>query len=168
MTEISAWLDQLGLGQYAATFVENAIDLDVLPDLTDADFERLGVPLGHRKRIIRAISSTSINARAPPGGFNSPPHRTEAERRQLTMLFCDLVGSTALAVRLDPEDLSAVIRRFQVTSTGVITSYSGYVAKFMGDGLLAYFGYPVTHEDEAENVTRLRTPFGRDEKTAAS
>ena len=143
MTEISVWLDHLGLGQHAATFVENAIDLDVLPDLTDADFERLGVPLGHRKRIIRAISSTSTNTRAPPAGFNSSPHRTEAERRQLTMLFCDLVGSTALAVRLDPEDLSAVIRRFQVTSTGVITSYSGYVAKFMGDGLLAYFGYPV-------------------------
>ena len=154
MTEISVWLDHLGLGQHAATFVENAIDLDVLPDLTDADFERLGVPLGHRKRIIRAISSTSINTRAPPAGFNSSPHRTEAERRQLTMLFCDLVGSTALAVRLDPEDLSAVIRRFQVTSTGVITSYSGYVAKFMGDGLLAYFGYPVTHEDEAENAVR--------------
>jgi class 3 adenylate cyclase/predicted ATPase len=154
VTEISVWLDQLGLGQHAATFGENAIDLDVLPDLTDADFERLGVPLGHRKRIIRAISSTSTNARAPPGGFNSSPHRAEAERRQLTMLFCDLVGSTALAVRLDPEDLSAVIRRFQVTSTGVITSYSGYVAKFMGDGLLAYFGYPVTHEDEAENAVR--------------
>jgi class 3 adenylate cyclase/predicted ATPase len=154
VTEISVWLDHLGLGQHAATFVENAIDLDVLPDLTDADFERLGVPLGHRKRIIRAISSTSINTRAPPAGFNSSPHRTEAERRQLTMLFCDLVGSTALAVSLDPEDLSAVIRRFQVTSTGVITSYNGYVAKFMGDGLLAYFGYPVAHEDEAENAVR--------------
>ena len=142
MTEISAWLDHLGLGQYAATFVENAIDLDVLPDLTDADFERLGVPLGHRKRIIRAISSTTINSRGATVGFNSTPHRPEAERRQLTVLFCDLVGSTALAVRLDPEDLSAVIRRFQMTSTGVITSYGGYVAKFMGDGLLAYFGYP--------------------------
>ena len=154
MTEISAWLDHLGLGQYAATFVENAIDLDVLPDLTDADFERLGVPLGHRKRIIRAISSTTINSRGATVGFNSTPHRPEAERRQLTVLFCDLVGSTALAVRLDPEDLSAVIRRFQVTSTGVITSYGGYVAKFMGDGLLAYFGYPATHEDEAENAVR--------------
>ena len=149
MTEISTWLDHLGLGQYAATFVENAIDLDVLPDLTDADFERLGVPLGHRKRIIRAITS-----RGAIVGLNPTPHRSEVERRQLTVLFCDLVGSTALAVRLDPEDLSAVIRRFQVTSTGVITSYGGYVAKFMGDGLLAYFGYPVTHEDEAENAVR--------------
>jgi class 3 adenylate cyclase/predicted ATPase len=154
VTEISAWLDHLGLGQYAATFVENAIDLDVLPDLTDADFERLGVPLGDRKRIIRAISSTTINSRGATVGFNSTPHRPEAERRQLTVLFCDLVGSTALAVRLDPEELSAVIRRFQATSTGVITSYGGYVAQFMGDGILAYFGYPATHEDEAENAVR--------------
>ena len=154
MTEISAWLEHLGLGRYAAAFVENAIDLDVLPDLTDADFERLGVPLGHRKRMIRAISSSVINSRGAAVGFNSTSHRPEAERRQLTVLFCDLVGSTALAVRLDPEDLSAVIRRFQMTSTGVITSYGGYVAKFMGDGLLAYFGYPVTHEDEAESAVR--------------
>ena len=154
MKEISTWLDHLGLGQYTGTFVENAIDLDVLPDLTDADFERLGVPLGHRKRIIRAISSTSVNLGGARAGFNSAPYRSEAERRQLTVLFCDLVGSTALAVRLDPEDLSAVIRRFQLTSTGIITSYGGYVAKFMGDGLLAYFGYPVTHEDEAENAVR--------------
>jgi class 3 adenylate cyclase/predicted ATPase len=154
VTKISTWLDHLGLGQYAATFVENAIDLDVLPDLTDADFERLGVPLGHRKRIIRAISSTTVKSRAAPGGFNSMAQRPEAERRQLTVLFCDLVGSTALAVRLDPEELSAVIRRFQVTSTGVIASYGGYVAQFMGDGILAYFGYPVTREDEAENAVR--------------
>jgi class 3 adenylate cyclase/predicted ATPase len=154
VTEISAWLGHLGLGQYAAIFIENAIDLDVLPDLTDEDFERLGVPLGHRKRIIRAISSVTIHSRGATDSFNSTPHRPEAERRQLTVLFCDLVGSTALAVRLDPEDLSAVIRRFQTTSTGVITSYGGYVAKFMGDGLLAYFGYPATHEDEAENAVR--------------
>jgi class 3 adenylate cyclase/predicted ATPase len=154
VTEISAWLDHLGLGQYAATFVENAIDLDVLPDLSDADFERLGVPLGHRKRILRALSSPAGNSHGATVGLSAAAPRSEAERRQLTVLFCDLVGSTALAVRLDPEDLSAVIRRFQVTSTGVITSYSGYVAKFMGDGLLAYFGYPVTHEDEAENAVR--------------
>jgi class 3 adenylate cyclase/predicted ATPase len=155
VNEIAAWLEHLGLGQYTAIFVENAIDLDVLPDLTDADFERLGVPLGHRKRIIRAISSTSsINVTGARAGLNSAPYRSEAEKRQLTVLFCDLVGSTALAVRLDPEDLSAVIRRFQLTATGVITSYGGYVAKFMGDGLLAYFGYPVTHEDEAESAVR--------------
>jgi class 3 adenylate cyclase/predicted ATPase len=154
VNEISAWLDHLGLGQYAASFVENAIDLDILPDLTDADFERLGVPLGHRKRIIRAISSIDTASGRSTAGSSPPPSRSEAERRQLTVLFCDLVGSTALAVRLDPEDLSAVIRRFQVTATGVITSCGGYVAKFMGDGLLAYFGYPVAHEDEAENAVR--------------
>lgn len=154
MSEISAWLERLGLGQYVSAFVENAVDLDVLPELSDADFERLGVPLGDRKRILRALSTTAVNSRVAAAGFNAPTGRPGAERRQLTVLFCDLVGSTVLAVRLDPEDLSAVIRRFQVTSTGVITSYGGYVAKFLGDGLLAYFGYPAAHEDEAENAVR--------------
>jgi class 3 adenylate cyclase/tetratricopeptide (TPR) repeat protein len=154
VNEISAWLEGLGLGQYAGAFVENAVDLDVLPDLSEADFERLGVPLGDRKRILRALSSTAINSRGATTGSTAPALRPEAERRQLTVLFCDLVGSTVLAVRLDPEDLSAVIRRFQATSTGVITSYGGYVAKFLGDGLLAYFGYPAAHEDEAENAVR--------------
>jgi class 3 adenylate cyclase/predicted ATPase len=154
VNDISAWLDRLGLGQYAATFLEKAIDLDVLPDLSDADFERLGVPLGHRKRILRAISSTNTDSQSATFRLNTAVQRSEGERRQLTVLFCDLVGSTALAVRLDAEDLSAVIRRFQVTSSGVITSYGGYVAKFMGDGLLAYFGYPATHEDEAENAVK--------------
>ena len=154
MNEISAWLERLGLGQHADAFAENAVDLDVLPDLSDADFERLGVPLGDRKRILRALSARLVNSRLAAADLEAPTQRAGAERRQLTVLFCDLVGSTALAVRLDPEDLSAVIRRFQATSTGVITSYSGYVAKFLGDGLLAYFGYPAAHEDEAENAVR--------------
>ena len=154
MNEISAWLERLGLGQHVRAFVENAIDLDVLPDLTDADFERLGVPLGDRKRILRALSTTVVNSRLATVGLNASAQHAGAERRQLTVLFCDLVGSTVLAVRLDPEDLSAVIRRFQATTTGIITSYGGYVAKFLGDGLLAYFGYPAAHEDEAENAVR--------------
>ena len=154
MNEISAWLERLGLGQYAGAFVENAVDLDVLPDLSDADYERLGVPLGDRKRILKALSTTAVRSHLATVRVQAPAQRPDAERRQLTVLFCDLVGSTALAVRLDPEDLSAVIRRFQATSTGVIASYGGYVAKFLGDGLLAYFGYPAAHEDEAENAVR--------------
>jgi len=154
VNEISAWLERLGLGQYAGAFVENAVDLDVLPDLSDADYERLGVPLGDRKRILKALSATAVESHLAAVRLQAPASRSDAERRQLTVLFCDLVGSTALAVRLDPEDLSAVIRRFQATSTGVITSYGGYVAKFLGDGLLAYFGYPAAHEDEAENAVR--------------
>jgi len=154
VNEISAWLERLGLGQYAGAFVENAVDLDVLPDLSDADYERLGVPLGDRKRILKALSTTAVRSHLATVRVQAPAQRPDAERRQLTVLFCDLVGSTALAVRLDPEDLSAVIRRFQATSTGVIASYGGYVAKFLGDGLLAYFGYPAAHEDEAENAVR--------------
>ena len=152
MKEISAWLERLGLGQYAAAFVENAVGVDVLPDLSDADFERLGVPLGDRKRILRAISSTAVDTGGATAGPSAAAPRSEPERRQLTVLFCDLVGSTMLAVRLDPEDLSEVIRRFQTTSAGVITSYGGYVAKFLGDGLLSYFGYPAAHEEARDPI----------------
>ena len=152
MSAISTWLETLGLGRYVGVFTENAVDLDVLPDLSEADFERLGVPLGDRKRILRAISSASMVSREGAASPIVTLQRSEVEKRQLTVLFCDLVGSTALAVHLDPEDLSAVIRRFQATCTAVITHYGGYVARFMGDGILAYFGYPATHEDEAENA----------------
>ena len=153
MSDISSWLDQLGLGQYAAAFVANAIDRDVLPDLTDAEFDRLGVPLGHRKQILKALCGIGVGANAV-GASAHVSTNSEPEKRLLTVLFCDLVGSTALAVRLDAEDLSTVIRRFQMTCANVVTSYGGYVAKFLGDGLLAYFGYPVTREDEPESAVR--------------
>ena len=155
--EITAWLDGIGLVQYATIFAENAIDLDILPDLTEADLERLGVALGHRKRILRAIAAL-LDARSAPAA--SAPARgpalpqSEAERRQLTVLFCDLVGSTALAVQLDPEDLRDVIRGFQGCCAAVIAQMGGHVARFMGDGLLAYFGYPRAHEDDAERAVR--------------
>jgi class 3 adenylate cyclase/tetratricopeptide (TPR) repeat protein len=153
VNEISAWLEHLGLGQYAAAFVQNAIGLDVLPDLTEADFKRLGVPLGHQKRILKALVGTGAAAQTATTSTHSTIG-SEPEKRLLTVLFCDLVGSTALAVQLDAEDLSTVIRRFQTTCANVVISYGGYVAKFLGDGLLAYFGYPVTREDEAENAVR--------------
>jgi class 3 adenylate cyclase len=153
---IATWLDEIGLGQYATAFAENAVDLEVLPDVTETDLERLGVALGHRKRILRAIAALSgatPAAAAPPTAPASP--QTEPERRQLTVLFCDLVGSTALAAKLDPEDLRDVIRAFEVCCAAVITRMGGYVARFMGDGLLVYFGYPQAHEDDAERAVRV-------------
>jgi class 3 adenylate cyclase/predicted ATPase len=157
MSSTAAWLEGLGLGQYAQVFAEQAVDIEVLPDLAEADLEKLGVALGHRKRMLRAIAALAgANRAADPGNAiaaASPP-RSGAERRQLTVLFCDLVGSTALAGTLDPEDLSGVIRRFQDASAAVVTRAGGYVAKYMGDGILAYFGYPQAHEDEAERAVR--------------
>jgi class 3 adenylate cyclase/predicted ATPase len=152
MSAISAWLDSLGLGRYAAAFDENAVDLDVVSELTEVDLERMGVALGHRKRILRAISTSPVVSPVVATTQTVLSQHFESEKRQLTMLFCDLVGSTALAVQLDPEDLSTIIRRFQSTCTSVITHNAGYVARYMGDGLLAYFGYPMAHEDEAENA----------------
>jgi class 3 adenylate cyclase/predicted ATPase len=156
MSGITAWLDGLGLGSYATIFVENAIDLDVLPDLNETDLKRLGVALGHRKRILRAIADLSSGSSLPEGASfpDVATPESDRERRHLTVLFCDIVGSTALAVQLDPEELSGVIRRFQATCTTLITHNGGYVARFMGDGILAYFGYPQAHEDDAENAVR--------------
>jgi class 3 adenylate cyclase/predicted ATPase len=153
---IKTWLDEIGLGQYATVFAENAVDLDVLPDVTETDLERLGVALGHRKRILRAIAALSgaTPAAAAPATAPALP-QSEAERRQLTVLFCDLVGSSALAVKLDPEDLRDVIHGFQGCCAAVITRMGGHVARFMGDGLLVYFGYPQAHEDDAERAVRV-------------
>jgi predicted ATPase/class 3 adenylate cyclase len=153
MSGITAWLDGLGLGNYATIFVENAIDLDVLPDLNETDLERLGVALGHRKRILRAIAALSRNA-SPRTSADVASPDSETQRRHLTVLFCDIVGSTELAVQLDPEDLNGVIRRFQATCNIIITHNGGYVARLMGDGILAYFGYPQAQEDDAESAVR--------------
>jgi len=157
MSTIATWLDQLGLGQYAKTFGDNAIDMQVLPDLTETDLEKLNVALGHRKRMLRAIAELASGSSALPAG--SPAAATgsrlsEGERRQITVLFCDIVGSTALALQLDPEDLSAVIRRFQAICAAMIAHAGGHIARYMGDGLLVYFGYPQAHEDDAESAVR--------------
>ena len=151
MTSAELWLDGLGLGKYAQVFAEQAIDADVIPDLEDADLEKLGIPLGDRKRMLKAIAGLAGDQRRAEPVPTPPGH---AERRQLTVLFCDLVGSTPLASKLDPEDLSALIRTFQDACAGVITRAGGYVAKYMGDGILAYFGYPQAHEGEAERAVR--------------
>lgn len=153
--EVGGWLRSLGLAQYAATFREHDIEADVLPELTESDLERLGISLGHRKRLLKAIKALQVEvaAREPalPSAPQSPPL---AERRHLTVMFCDLVGSTAMSARLDPEDLREVIGGYHRTVAETVGRFDGFVAKYMGDGVLAYFGYPRAHEDDAERAVR--------------
>lgn len=147
MTDIADWLERLGLGEYGARFAENAVDLAVLPQLTDDDLKELGVLLGHRRKLLRAIAELRSN-----GSDDQDPDT--AERRQITVLFCDLVDSTALAGQLDPEDMREVLRTYQDTCTQVVARYEGFVALFLGDGIVCYFGYPHAQEDAAERAVR--------------
>src|SRR5215469_9265115 len=153
--DVGGWLRSLGLGQYEALFRASEIDGDILPELTDVDLEKLGVPLGHRKRLLRAISGLTVAETSPTpfASAGAKPHDA-AERRQLTVMFCDLVGSTAVSTQLDPEELREELRAYQNTVSGVVARYDGLVAKYMGDGVLAYFGYPRAHEDDAERAVR--------------
>src|SRR6266581_9423926 len=154
MQTIAEWLASIGLAEYAQRFAENYIDPSVLPDLTDQDLKDLGVPLGHRKKMLRAIAELR---RAPARKLQTaaePAGREYAERRQLSVMFCDLVGSTALSARLDPEDMRQVLGLFHGRIAEVINGYQGTVARYMGDGVLAYFGYPQAHEDDAEQAVR--------------
>jgi len=156
MSAIDDWLATTGLGQYADLFARNDIDIDVLPELSERDLEQLGISLGHRKKLLKAIATLSEapGASSLEAPVREEPTRTEAGRRQLTVLFCDLVGSTELATRLDPEDLRKVIGAFQEAAARTIGHYEGHVAKFLGDGVLAYFGYPTAHEDDGERAVR--------------
>lgn len=173
---VDAWLNALGLGQYAAAFRANAVDGDVLSNLTDDDLKTLGVAaLGHRKKLLRAIAqlgkTPTAHATAGEAGNVPTPTAGAAERRQLTVMFVDLVGSTALAGQLDPEDMRELIHGYQNTVAGEIARFEGHVAQFLGDGVLAYFGWPRAHEDDAERAlcaglavtaatARLQTPAG--------
>jgi class 3 adenylate cyclase len=149
MQPIAHWLNALGLGQYAQRFADNDIDASILRDLTDEDLEKIGVSLGHRKRMLRAIAELDEAACAPERA-----RRNEAERRQLTVLFADLVGSTVMSTKLDPEDLREVIGAYHRCGGEQIAKSGGFVARYMGDGILAYFGYPQAHEDDAERAVR--------------
>jgi class 3 adenylate cyclase len=150
--EIGVWLSSLGLERYEPAFRDNAIDAEVLPELTEADLEKLGVLLGHRKRMLRAIAELGT---APVRATPAPERAADpAERRQLTVMFCDLVGSTELAARLDPEDLREVIAAYHRAVAEAVSQFDGFVAKYMGDGVLVYFGYPRAHEDDAERAVR--------------
>src|SRR5215831_2648338 len=149
MQQIADWLEKLGLGQYAKRFAENGIDIGILPELKDEDFDRLGVLLGHRRKMLRAIAELDQAELVAES-----TRRHDAERRHLTVMFCDLVGSTALSARLDPEDMWEVIRAYRAACARVIATYDGIIARFVGDGILAYFGYPRAHEDDAERAVR--------------
>ena len=154
--DIEKWLCGLGLQQYVTTFRDNAIDAEVLSELTEADLEKLGVVLGHRKRLLKAIATLTSPAaleQATPVG-PAPSLGDGAERRQLTVMFCDLVGSTALASRLDPEDMREVIGAYHRCVAKTVARFDGFVAKYMGDGVLVYFGYPQAHEHDAERAVR--------------
>ncbi|UXN64460.1 AAA family ATPase [Phyllobacterium sp. A18/5-2] len=152
--DIAAWLSGLGLAKYATIFAKNEITPEVLPHLSDADLEALGLPMGPRKLVLAAIAGLgNADMRDPKPVAGSTP-RVEAERRQLTVMFVDLVGSTALSSQLDPEEMAEVIGKYQNAVAGEITRVDGHVAKFMGDGVLAYFGWPRAHEDEAERAVR--------------
>jgi class 3 adenylate cyclase/predicted ATPase len=150
--EIAAWLNSLGMQQYEEAFRENAIDAAVLPELTSGDLKDLGVSLvGHRRKLLAAIAALRGNGGPVPETAATIP---SAERRQLTVMFCDLVGSTALSSQLDPEDLREVIAAYHGAVADVVRSFDGFVAKYMGDGVLVYFGYPRAHEDDAERAVR--------------
>jgi class 3 adenylate cyclase/predicted ATPase/ABC-type transport system involved in cytochrome c biogenesis ATPase subunit len=154
MKGIAEWLASLGLGEYAQRFANNAIDLSVLRDLTEQDLKDLGVLLGHRRKILRAIAELDGVAPAPTERATEPLLRDEAERRHLTVMICDLVGSTGLSARLDPEDMRAVIDAYHAACARITRTYDGFLAEFRGDGILAYFGYPLAHEDDAERTVR--------------
>src|SRR5438477_2735090 len=159
--DIAAWLGGLGLEQYAPAFRDNDVDGEVLPELTAEDLISIGVTSdGHRRKLLSAIAALGAAPPAPalkatPASVPPPaPVSSEAERRQLTVMFCDLVGSTALSTGMDPEDLRDVIASYQNRCSAAIRHYNGFVAKYMGDGILVYFGYPRAHEDEAERSVR--------------
>jgi class 3 adenylate cyclase/predicted ATPase len=163
MSDIREWLEELGLDQYVEAFEQNEVDIDLVRDLGDEALEKLGVSvMGHRVKMLRAIAAlpTRDSEIAPVidvGEETSPAKKhaaLDAERRQLTVMFCDLVGSTALSQKLDPETLRELMRSYQQCCGAVIDKYDGHVAQYLGDGLMVYFGWPRAHEDDAERAVR--------------
>jgi len=156
MQQIADWLEKLGMSEYTQRFAENDIDVSVLRHLTDQDLKELGVSLGHRRKILAAIAELAGAAPVTPqpAAPPEPKPRDGAERRQLTVMFTDLVGSTALSTKLDPEDLRSVIGAYHKCVADTVAQFDGFVAKYIGDGVLAYFGYPQAHEDDPERAVR--------------
>ncbi len=159
---VADWLRSLGLEQYGPAFRDNDLDGEVLPDVNADDLIGIGVTsIGHRRKLLAAIAALKSET-APPVSDESAPLSAsdsagrvgDAERRQLTVMFCDLVGSTALSAQLDPEELGDVISAFQTACTRAVRGFGGSIAKYMGDGALIYFGYPEAHEDDAERAVR--------------
>jgi class 3 adenylate cyclase/tetratricopeptide (TPR) repeat protein len=174
--DLGGWLQSLGLGQYEAAFRENAVDAEVLHDLTDQDLERLGVLLGHRRKLLRAIAAldgTPVSA-SPPQPSPVPPESTSTaaspvsavaaafgERRHVTVMFCDLVDSTGIAARLDAEEWRDLVGAYLDAASAAVTDMGGKVAKKLGDGLMALFGYPVAQENDAERAVRAALAIQR-------
>ena len=161
MGTIRQWLDERGLAQYAEVFEANDIDFDVLHTLTDQDLQALGVSLGNRKRVLEALKPTAptegTTGNVPVSEKSSPVEESitsSGERRQLTVMFCDLVGSTALSEKLDPEELRSLLHNYRTVCGEVIGKYDGFVARYVGDGILTYFGWPKAHEEDAERALR--------------
>jgi class 3 adenylate cyclase/predicted ATPase len=156
MQQVADWLEKLGLSEYTARFAENGIDISVLRYLTDQDLKDIGVLLGHRRKMLAAISEltgTSVTSEAAAVEAQ-PKTQDSAERRQVTVMFSDLVGSTALSARMDPEDLRELISAYQKCAAEAVRRFGGFVARYMGDGVLVSFGYPEAHEDDAERAVR--------------
>jgi class 3 adenylate cyclase/predicted ATPase len=155
--DVVAWLRGLGLEQYAPAFRDNDVDGEVLPELTSDDLISIGVTsVGHRRKLLAAIASLGAapHAATVMAAPRDAPAPADAERRQLTVMFCDLVGSTALSARLDPEDLREVIAAYHRAVAQIVAGFDGFVSRYMGDGVLVYFGYPQAHEDDAERAVR--------------
>ena len=160
MQQIADWLKKLGLSEYEQRFAENHVDFSVLPELTDQDLKDLGIVLGDRRKLLRAIADLNgiekIQSKPTEAATTpvAPQPQDSAERRQVSVMFADLVGSTALSARMDPEDLREIISAYQRCVTETVRRLGGFVAKYMGDGVLVYFGYPQAHEDDAERAVR--------------
>jgi class 3 adenylate cyclase len=153
MQQIADWLEKLGMSEYAQRFAENDIDASVLPHLTDQSLKELGVSLGHRLKLLAAVKELGGPTPAPsqPAIPTETKAQETAERRQVTVMFSDLVGSTALSARMDPEDLREVISAYQKCVAETVRRFDGYVAKYMGDDVLVYFGYPQAHEASGQS-----------------
>ena len=178
MPPFGTWLAEIGLGRYDQVFAANEIDFDVIRSLTDADLRELGLALGDRKRLLQAVArlderpaDTSTQSVAPAAA-SRPAHEDEVshggERRQLTVMFCDLVGSTALSEKLDPEELRSLLHAYRTLCGEVIARYDGFVARYVGDGILTYFGWPTAHEEDAERAVRAALEIVHTIKKASS
>jgi class 3 adenylate cyclase len=161
MTSFRNWLAEIGLQSYDSVFASNKIDFDVIRSLSDTDLRELGLALGDRKRLLQAVASLggrqttdTVASTSDPGPLHEGAVSHGGERRQLTVMFCDLVGSTALSEKLDPEELRSLLHAYRTLCGEVITRYDGFVARYVGDGILTYFGWPTAHEDDAERAVR--------------
>ena len=171
MHGVADWLEKLGLSEYAQRFADNAIDLSVLPDLTDQDLEKIGVLLGHRRKILKAIAALNSGpaaqtdaAKAIKPSAPAPPidaARATGERRYLTVMFCDLVGSTEISAQLDAEEWRDLVGAYLDAASAAVAEMGGHVAKKLGDGLMCLFGYPLAHENDAERAARAAVSIQR-------